>query len=251
VPFHRMHADRDETPNALEFVTAEDRPPHADRPWLFTNMVTTLDGATAVDGVSGEIGDDDDRAMFRALRASADVILVGSRTANVEGYRPPQRSPEVDRARTAAGRQMRPLVVVVSASLSIDPSIELFTDPTYRPMVFTVEDAPADRRRRLEEVAEVVAIGEAERVELPRALRHLASAGHRTVLSEGGPSLNGQLIADDLVDEWNLTIAPVLAAGDAARPAHGTASPDLRSLDLDRCWTGERAMFCRWVRSVS
>lgn len=249
--FHRLIADDGETLDPLELVTAEHRPPHTDRPWLFTNMVVTLDGATAVDGVSGAIGDDDDRLMFRALRASADAILVGSRTANVEAYRPPQRSAEVDRARATAGRNERPLIAVVSASLSIDLSIELFTDPDYRPMVFTVDSAPADRRARLAEVADVVDIGDGTGVDLRLALGHLASTGHRTVLSEGGPSLNGQLIANDLIDEWNLTIAPTLASGDAARPAHGDASPDLRTLDLDRCWMGDHAMFCRWVRQTS
>lgn len=246
----RLTTEDDESVDPLEFVPTEPRPPHPDRPWLFTNMVTTLDGATAVDGLSGAIGDEDDAAMFRALRAAADVILVGSRTTNVEAYRPPQRSPAVDRARAGSGRAERPIIAIVSASLSIDLELELFSDPTYRPIVFTVDDAPLDRRRGLDLVADVVSFG-SETVDLARALGHLASAGHRTVLSEGGPSINGQLIAADLVDEWNLTIAPTLASGDAARAAHGAATPDLRSLELDRCWLGERAMFCRWVRPGS
>ena len=120
--FHRLRAENSVAMDPLTVVPTESRPSHSDRPWVFTNMAATLDGATAVDGVSGAIGDDDDHAMFRALRASADVILVGSRTANVEAYRPPQRSDAVDRARSEAGRAPRPLVAVVSASLSIDPA---------------------------------------------------------------------------------------------------------------------------------
>lgn len=235
----------------IEAVTNEARPPHEERPWLFTNMVATLDGATAVDGLSGGLGDDDDRAMFRALRASADVILVASRTANVEGYRPPARSPETDRAR-ADRHSLRPLIAVVTASLSVDPDLDLFADPDYRPLVITVPDAPADRRARLEEVATVITIAEAATggVDLTAALRHLRTEGHRTVLSEGGPTLNAQLVAADLVDEWNMTLGFSLAAGDAARPAQGASSTDLRSFDLDRCWRGERALFGRWIRSA-
>lgn len=246
----RLTTDENGSLDPLEFVPAEARPAHPDRPWLFTNMVTTLDGATAVDGLSGAIGDDDDAAVFRALRASADVILVGSRTTNVESYRPPQRSDAVDRARAAAGRAARPIIAVVSASLSIDPELELFADPTYRPIVFTVDDAPRAERRRLELVADVITAGTGG-VDLDRAMAHLAAAGHRTVLSEGGPSINGQLIAADLIDEWNLTIAPMLVSGDAARAAHGGPVPELRSFELDRCWLGDHAMFCRWVRPGS
>jgi 5-amino-6-(5-phosphoribosylamino)uracil reductase len=248
--FRRLTTDGDRVVDPLQIVPAEARPAHADRPWLFTNMVTTLDGATAVDGLSGAIGDEDDAAMFRALRASADIILVGSRTTNVEAYRPPRRSAAVDRARAAAGRSDRPIIAIVSASLSIDIELELFADPTYRPIVFTVDDAPPDKRERLNAVADVRTIGTGS-VDLAGAMAHLAAAGHQTVLSEGGPSINGQLIAADLIDEWNLTIAPMLASGGAARAAHGDPIPQLRSLQLDRCWLGDHAMFCRWIRPES
>jgi riboflavin biosynthesis pyrimidine reductase len=41
------------------------------------------------------------------------------------------------------------------------------------------------------------------------------------VLAEGGPHLNGQLVAAGLVDEWCQSVAPMLVAGDSARVAHG------------------------------
>ena len=62
--------------------------------------------------------------------------------------------------------------------------------------------------------------GEA-RVDLGEALAALHRRGARMVLTEGGPSLLGELIALDLLDELCLTIAP-LAGGDplpvAVRP---------------------------------
>jgi riboflavin biosynthesis pyrimidine reductase len=42
------------------------------------------------------------------------------------------------------------------------------------------------------------------------------------VLAEGGPSLNAQLAADDLVDELCLTVAPCLLGGDSRRILAGT-----------------------------
>jgi riboflavin biosynthesis pyrimidine reductase len=41
------------------------------------------------------------------------------------------------------------------------------------------------------------------------------------VLAEGGPSLNAQLAAADLVDELCLTIAPRLVGGDSRRILSG------------------------------
>jgi len=246
---HRLDVDTRSGVDPLEVIPFEQRPTPPDRPWVLTNMVTSLDGATAIDGLSGALGDDDDRLVFRALRAAADVILVGAATANSERYRLPVRSAEVDRARAEAGREPRPRIAIASGSLSIDPTLEIFTDPTYRPLIYTSTRAPEDRMHRLLTSADVVTMGD-QHVDLEQMMRHLANEGHRTVLSEGGPSLNGQLIASDLIDEWNLTLTPLLVGGNAARPAHGgEAAP--RSFRLDRCWSGERAIFGRWVRQNS
>ena len=58
-------------------------------PWLRVNMVATVDGAAnGANGKTGSINDDIDRRVFQALRAMADVIVVGAGTARVEGYRP-------------------------------------------------------------------------------------------------------------------------------------------------------------------
>jgi riboflavin biosynthesis pyrimidine reductase len=38
---------------------------------------------------------------------------------------------------------------------------------------------------------------------------------------EGGPHLFGELIAEDLVDQLHLTVAPLLVSGDAGRIAVG------------------------------
>lgn len=223
-----------------------------DRPWLFTNMVSSIDGAAAVDGLSGELGDADDRTMFRALRAAADAILVGSTTVNAERYRPPMVPPEIAEIRRDNGRTERPTMVVVSASLSIDLDVELFQSPTDRPIVMTASSADPDRRAAVAQCAEVIEMGD-EIVDFDAALRHLASSGHRTVLSEGGPSINGQLVRDGLVDEWNMTVAPVLVGGAAPRPARSTedgpSADDLVSYRIERLWQGERALFGRWVRS--
>jgi len=60
-------------------------------------------------------------------------------------------------------------------------------------------------------------------VDLAGALGRLRSErGVRSVLCEGGPSLNGALVEDGLLDELFLTTGPVLAGGEA--PAIATAS---------------------------
>ena len=51
----------------LDLYLADRREPHHGRPWLMTNMIASIDGATAVDGLSGGLGGAGDKAVFRAL----------------------------------------------------------------------------------------------------------------------------------------------------------------------------------------
>ena len=223
-----------------------------DRPWVMTNMIASADGATAIDGVSGALGGPADKAMFKAIRGVADAIIVGASTVRQERYRPPSGgSPDQRAERQAQGRPARPLIVVITASLSLDPALPLFVDADgYRPLIITVETAPAERRAALTRVADVVTAGE-DQVDLHLALDEIAARGLGAVLSEGGPSLNGQLIAGDLIDEWNLTIAPILAGGTSKRPATGQdLLPPGLAMALDRVWHQDDLLFCRWVRRI-
>lgn len=228
----------------------DDRPTPDDRPWILANMVSSLDGATAINGVSGALGGPDDKEVFRAIRSVADVILVGASTVREETYRPPQPAPDVVTARRAAGRADRPIIAVVTSSMDLELDHPLFSDPSYRPLILSVRSAPSERREKLSSVADIIDVGD-ERADLALAVRELHERGHRQVLSEGGPSLNGQLIAADLIDEWNLTLSPLLAAGDSSRAAHGRDHVDPTRFRLARLWQGGELLFGRWVRAGS
>lgn len=230
-------------------VDAEPRISDQQRPWLFTNMIASADGGTAIDGLSGGLGGPGDKAMFRALRAAADVILVGAATVREETYRAPRLPDEIERRRRKAGRWAAPRLAIVTRSLDLDLDLPLFDDETSRPFVVTVGDAPSDRRAVLAERADLLDAG-ASSVDLGRTLELLGERGATTVLAEGGPSLNGQLIHADLIDEWNLSLSPRLLAGDSRRaaigPVLGGPPPAMR---LARVWTDEDFLFCRWVRA--
>ncbi len=230
-------------------VDAEQRGPIDGRPWLFTNMIASADGGTAIDGLSGGLGGPGDKAMFRALRAQADAILVGAATVREETYRAPRLPDDVASRRHDAGRPPAPRLAIVTRSLDLDVGLPLFEDEANRPIVVTVRDAPSDRRAALQGRADLIDAGTSN-VDLGLALDLLGEAGATTVLSEGGPSLNGQLIHADLIDEWNLSLSPRLLAGDSRRaavgPVPGGPPPAMR---LARVWTDDDFLFCRWVRA--
>lgn len=205
-------------------------PPTAEgRPGVRLNMIASADGAVTLEGRSGGLGGPGDRALFRVLRSLADVVLAGGRTVAIEGYGPPSLPDELVAARRARGQDPLPRLAVVTRTCSVDLDAALFARPTSRPIVITAADAPAERRAAAAEVADVIAVGTGG-VDLVRALALLGAAGARTALCEGGPSLFGLLAAMSLVDELCLTVAPLLAAGQAGRIVSG---PPLGPLGLE------------------
>jgi riboflavin-specific deaminase-like protein len=222
------------------------RPSPGDRPYLLVNMVASIDGATAADGLSGGLSGPADRVVFSAIRSVADVILVAAGTARAEGYGPPRTTPERRAARLERGQDAVPRLAVVTRTLDLDPESRLFTEALERPLVLTVADAPAGRAAALADRAEVVAVGEHDAT--PAALlAALHQRGARVVVAEGGPSLNGQLVAAGLVDELNLTLSPLLVGGTSTRLAHGPDGAPER-MQLAHLWTEDELLFARYVR---
>jgi riboflavin-specific deaminase-like protein len=229
----------------------DDRPAPSGRPWVMINMISAVDGgATDPGGRSGGLGGPADKQVFAAVRGVADVIVAGAGTVASEDYGPARLTPAIRSARREQGRAEVPRIAVVTASLRIDPARRLFqeADPAARPLVLTTAAADADRRRALSAVAEVVTVGE-DRVDWHLALDALRSAtGARVVLCEGGPSTNAQLVAEDMVDEMCVTLAPSLVGGAAPRIIDGPAAGRLVPLELGRALTADGYLFLRYVR---
>jgi riboflavin biosynthesis pyrimidine reductase len=182
-----------------------DLPPAGPRPVVWLNMIASIDGATAVAGVSGGLGGPADQALFAVLRSQADVVLVAAGTVRAEHYGP------------------LPLpVAVISRSCRLDWDSPLFTAAIVPPIVVTVADAPASERKKAADLADVIIAGERD-VDLAVTLGALAERGYARVLAEGGPTLNGQLAAASLLDELCLTLSPLLVAGEAKRILAGPA----------------------------
>ena len=224
--------------------------PRTDGPWLRANMVSTLDGAAQHNGRSQPISCESDMRIFGILRGLADVVIAGAQTVRQEGYRPARARDAFAARRAAAGQTPAPAVAVVSGSLDLDFSLPLFVSPLVPTFVLTGAGAPPDRIATARKAgAEVVIAGEGSRVDPARAVRELADRGHRRLLTEGGPRLLGQFVAEDVLDELCLTVAPLLTAGDAQRIAGGPAVAVPKRFALDALLEEDGFLFSRYRRS--
>src|SRR6187402_463068 len=99
------------------------------------NFVQSADGAATVDGRSGPLGGDTDRALMQVLRTMADVIVVGAGTVRAEGYGGMTVSQEHSAWRTHHGLSAQPALAVVSRWLDLEPDDPFFAEAASRPVV--------------------------------------------------------------------------------------------------------------------
>ncbi len=198
-----------------------------ERPYLVLNMVSTIDGRATLGGRSGPIGNSADRELFHALRGTVDAVMAGAGTVRVERYRALVRDEARRRRRRERGLAEEPLACIVSGRLALPPDIPLLCDPGARVVILT---SSAASLREGASTIEYIRTGHDGQLDLAAGLVELRQRfGVRTLLCEGGPHLNAQLLAAGVVDELFLSLAPKLAGGD-------TASEVLRILsgaDLD------------------
>jgi riboflavin biosynthesis pyrimidine reductase len=222
-----------------------DLPVSTRRPSVRLNMIVSVDGGTSWGGVSGALGGPADKALFAVLRSLADVVLVAAGTMRAENYGPAALPVTMRDARVQRGQRPVPPIAVVSRSCRLDWSTPFFVSAAERPVVITVVDAPAADRAQAAEVADVVLAG-AHDVDLALALDELGARGARTVLAEGGPTLNGALARTGVLDELCLTLAPRLASGDAKRILAGSTLDELGMLHLHSVCEDDDYLFLRY-----
>jgi riboflavin biosynthesis pyrimidine reductase len=221
-----------------------------DRPRLRLTMIASVDGATAVDGLSGGLGCAADQHLFQLNRSFADVILVAAGTMRAEGYGPAPMPPDLQADRRARGQSPVPPIAVVSRSCSFDWDAPFFTEAVARPIVITANCASENHLARAAKVADLVISGD-DQVDLAAALETLGTLGFGSVAAEGGPSLNGALAQADLIDELCLTVSPRMVVGDSKRAISGPALASPTGMTLASvCQEGD-FLFLRYLRSAA
>jgi riboflavin biosynthesis pyrimidine reductase len=198
----------------------------ADRALVRLGMISSVDGGSAVAGLSGGLGNVDDHAVFQALREHADAVVVGLGTAVAEHYHPPESD------------DLRIYVIADAPDISGDP--ELF-ESGRATLVLPVDAPPAPPG-----VPELRA-GSGGFVDLGVVTSMLAG---QVLVLEGGPSLAGLMVSGGLVDEFFVTLSPRVIAGGSARVVHG---PDAESSPwrLEHGFVDDEGyLFLRYCRDV-
>jgi riboflavin-specific deaminase-like protein len=212
-----------------------------ERPYLVLNMVSSLDGKATIDWRTRGLSTELDRQLFHHLRTQADAVMVGAGTVRIERYGRMAKSDELRDKREREGLSRDPLAVIVSARLDLPADLPLLNEPEQRVVIATGSDATLEG---VGDQVEYARVGD----DLPLLMARLREEhGVRSVLCEGGPTLNSHLLAAGLVDELFLTLNPKLAGGAAALTiVAGRELVEPAELELISVAEGGGDLFTRW-----
>ena len=175
-------------------------------PFVTLKTASTLDGKIATkSGDSKWISNEEARERVHTLRHKHQGIMVGVSTVIAD-------DPLLTTRLSVEG--LSPVRIVVDSKLRIPVNSRLLHDGAAPVIILTTEQADLSARKALEKLgAEIMNCGEGPRVDLKLAMKELGKKGISSILLEGGGTLNGAMLEDNLVDRIMLFLAPKISGG--------------------------------------
>jgi riboflavin biosynthesis pyrimidine reductase len=217
-------------------------PVPASRPYIIGNFVTTLDGVVALNEPGHAGGGDisgwskQDRLVMGLLRAIADSVIVGAGTLRASPqhlwtaqYISPPHAETYQKLRTSLGKTTPPLNVIVTARGEVDLNLPVFQSGEVPVLlVTTVHGESHIRAKPLPPAVQVVGLSRTDSLRAQEIVQAVCEVRQcQIILVEGGPQLLGDFLAEQLLDELFLTLAPQIAGRDSSTSRPGLVSGQL------------------------
>lgn len=188
---------------------------------LRLGLIASSDGkAAGPDGSSRSINGPADLRVLRTLRAAADVVLVGARTARRERYGDIRLPYELEVTRSSAKQPPMPHLAIATWGGVLPPNLDPATT-----WIVTTAGSPAAQGASAPWRERVILAGRDSLS--PRSLaKELHERGLSRVLCEGGPELASQLLGRGVVAEYCVTRSPL--PGGEAMPSVPAVPPSMR-----------------------
>jgi len=178
------------------------------RPFVRSKLAMSLDGRTAMaSGESKWITSDKARVDVHRLRAESSAILTGINTVLADD---PALNARIDED------ILQPIRVVLDTHLNMPVAAQMAKLPG-RSLILTCAKDQQKQQALQQAGFEVYQVpGKNGRLDLPAVMDFLAQQQINELLVEAGPVLNGALLAEGLIDEYMIYMAPCIL-GDQGR----------------------------------
>jgi len=177
------------------------------RPHVILSAAVSVDGKIATKTGDSKLSSKIDKIRVHKLRSKVDAILIGRNTL--------QRDNPLLTVRHAKGKN--PIRIVLDSKGTIPSTSKILKTCNKIPTIIAVSKKINQKNfSRLKKFSvEIILVGE-KKVNLKKLLSHLARKKIKTLLVEGGGTINWEFIKQDFFDEIIITIVPVLIGGKKA-----------------------------------
>ena len=177
-----------------------------EKPFIILSAAMTIDGKIASKDGDPDISDENDWKEVHKLRSKVDAILVGKGTIMKD-------NPKLHIKYHDHNGYYR-IVIDSNLKIPIKSNVIEFDPKLYPTIICTTENVSKERSRLFESKGvKILKSGKGPTVDIVNLMPKLYNFGIKSVLLEGGGTLNWTFIKHDLVDEIRLTIAPWIVGG--------------------------------------
>lgn len=178
------------------------------KPFVLLNSAMTVDGKIATENSSMKISGKQDLIRVHELRKKYDAIMVGINTVIVD-------NPKLTIHKIKASKKDNPIRIIID-SKGRTPSDALVLNDDAKTIIIVSKKAPKKNLEKLEKKCDILVCGN-EQVNLKEAMRKLYLEGIRSILLEGGSTLNFSMFKEGLIDEISICIGSKILGGSTSK----------------------------------
>ena len=202
------------------------------RPHVILSGAISIDGKIATKTNDSKLSSENDFERLHKLRSSVDAILVGKNTVS--------RDNPLLTVRHVKGKN--PIRIILDSQGTISRTSKILQSSNTVPTIIAISKKTTKKNlAKLEKFPiEIISTGN-DSVNLKSLLKKLSQKKIKTILVEGGGTVNWEFVKQNLFDEMILTLSPFLIGGEDSTPyLRGTGfnkisnSPNLRLKSVKR-----------------
>jgi 2,5-diamino-6-(ribosylamino)-4(3H)-pyrimidinone 5'-phosphate reductase len=174
------------------------------RPKIILSAAISIDGKLATTTGDSKLSSKKDLIRLHKLRSKVDAILIGKNTV--------KKDDPLLTVRYSKGKNPTRIILDSSGTISSNSKI-LQTSSEIKTIIAVCKKITKKNLEKLEQFPiDVMVLGE-NQVNVKSLLQNLGRRKIKTVLLEGGGSINWEFIKNNLVDELFITITPYILGG--------------------------------------
>ncbi|PIN96047.1 MAG: 2,5-diamino-6-(ribosylamino)-4(3H)-pyrimidinone 5'-phosphate reductase [Nitrosopumilus sp. CG10_big_fil_rev_8_21_14_0_10_33_7] len=174
------------------------------RPHVILSAAISIDGKIATRIGDSKLSSKKDKIRIHKLRSTVDAILVGKNTVH--------RDDPLLTVRYAKGKN--PIRIILDSNGTIDVNSKILQTSGKVPTIIAVSKkiSKSNLQKLKKFPVEIIITGE-NSVNIKSLMNNLNKRKIKTILVEGGGTVNWQFIQNNLFDEILITIAPFIIGG--------------------------------------